>query len=113
MNKTYYLYIITNATRTVLYTGITNNLKARIIEHYLKLKPRSFPARYNVCYLLYYEPFDYILDCIAREKEIKKWSRKRKMELINTINPELMFLNENLFGCWPPKEMESLMRVKK
>ena len=89
----YYVYINTNKAKTVLYTGLTNNLKRRIYEHKNKLNPSSFSAKYNVYYLLYYEKFTWIQLAIAREKEIKGWLRIKKIDLIKTMNPELNFLN--------------------
>jgi putative endonuclease len=77
--KKFYVYIITNANNTVLYTGITNNLKERIIEHYRgKESSKSFTAKYH-CYLLFYDGYDYVTNTIAREKEIEGWTRKRKL----------------------------------
>ncbi len=102
--KPYYLYIVTNYNKTVLYTGITNNLEKRIIEHYIG-KPNSFTTKYNVYYLLYYESSRYINNTIAREKEIKGWTREKKENLITGFNPEWKFLNEELFGKWPPDEI--------
>ena len=90
----FYVYILTNKTKTVLYTGITNNLKRRLQEH--QEGKSNFTSRYNVQYLLYYERFGWINKAIAREKEIKGWSRKRKEMLINESNPDWKFLN-NLF----------------
>ncbi|MEO5998011.1 MAG: GIY-YIG nuclease family protein [Chitinophagaceae bacterium] len=79
-NHEYYVYIVTNKIRTVLYTGITNNLPQRIIEHYLNRgNPKTFAGRYNCHHLVYHEYFDYVVDAITREKEIKKWSRKKKI----------------------------------
>ena len=104
--RLYYIYILTNQTKTVLYTGVTNDLKQRIIEHWTACgKTNSFTSKYRTFYLLYYECFEYISDAIAREKEIKNWTRERKMQLINRTNPELKFLNEELFGHWPPKQV--------
>ena len=102
--KSYYLYIVTNYNKTVLYTGITNNLEQRIIEH-CSGKPNSFTTKYNVYYLLYYESSRYINNIIAREKEIKGWIREKKEKLITGFNPEWKFLNEELFGKWPPDEI--------
>jgi putative endonuclease len=103
-DKPYIVYILTNKLKTVLYTGVTNSLKDRIIEHYKNSgNPKTFAGKYYAHFLLYYESFDHIIDAIRREKEIKGWSRKKKMQLINTSNPELMFLNEKIFGSWPPK----------
>ena len=105
MEWEFYVYILTNSTKSTLYVGVTNNLMQRIIEHYLdRGKPKSFSTRYSCYYLLYYEEHDYINNAIAREKQIKKWSRKKKEELIKTKNPDFKFLNVELFGEWPPDE---------
>jgi putative endonuclease len=90
-----------------LYTGVTNNLEQRIIEHYSKKDERSFTSKYNCCYLLYYEHFDYITNAIAREKEIKGWNKQKKLNLVHGFNPDFKFLNEELFGKWPPDEITS------
>jgi len=92
---TCYIYIITNKTKTVLYTGVTNNLRQRLQQHKdnIQLGNRTFASKYNVQFLLYYEKFTWIHDAIAREKEIKKWRRQKKEELIRTMNPEFEFLN--------------------
>ena len=90
----YYAYIITNKNKTVLYTGVTNNLKRRLYEHNNpKKKSKSFSARYNTGFLLYYEHFTWIQVAIAREKQIKGISRSKKESLINGFNPEWAFLN--------------------
>ena len=89
----YYIYIITNKNKTVLYTGVTNNLKRRLIEHKEKINPKSFAARYNVEFLVYFEHFTWIDLAIAREKEIKSLSRDKKEFLIKEMNPDLNFLN--------------------
>lgn len=91
---TFYVYILTNKNRTVLYTGVTNNLKLRLYQHENKLKPTSFTARYNVFYLVYYERFSWIQMAIQREKEIKNLSREKKLYLIREFNPKLKFLND-------------------
>lgn len=90
----FYVYIITNKNKTVLYTGVTNNLKRRLIEHKEKKNPTSFSARYNLEFLLYYEHFGWIQLAIAREKEIKNLNREKKLDLIKEYNPELNFLND-------------------
>jgi putative endonuclease len=90
----FYVYIITNKNKTVLYTGVTNNLKRRLIEHKEKKNPTSFSARYNLEFLLYYEHFGWIQLAIAREKEIKNLNREKKLDLIKEFNPELNFLND-------------------
>ena len=93
---TYYIYIITNKAKTVLYTGVTNNLKIRLQQHFDNIENNNttFASRYQVHYLLYFEKFTWIQDAIAREKEIKGWRREKKMNLIKTINPDLNFLNQ-------------------
>jgi len=102
--RQYYVYILSNYKKTVLYTGMTNNLEQRIIEHYLERgNAKTFTGKYHVFYLLYYECTQYVNNAIAREKEIKSFSRKRKEELINAFNPEWKFLNHELLSKWPPK----------
>ncbi|MEP6931679.1 MAG: GIY-YIG nuclease family protein [Flavobacterium sp.] len=92
---TYYIYIITNKAKTVFYTGVTNNLRIRLSQHNENIasENKTFASKYNVGFLLYYEKFTWIKEAIMREKEIKKWRREKKIELIKTINPELGFLN--------------------
>ncbi len=83
----YYVYILTNTQNTVLYTGVTNNLEKRITEHKAKIYSNSFTARYNIHKLVYFETTTDIESAIAREKQIKAGSRKKKLSLIETINP--------------------------
>ncbi|HRE78271.1 MAG TPA: GIY-YIG nuclease family protein [Flavobacterium sp.] len=90
----FYVYILTNKNKTVLYTGVTNNLKLRLQQHQDKLNPTSFTARYNTHFLIYYEKFGWIQLAIAREKEIKNLSRERKLNLIKEMNPDLEFWND-------------------
>lgn len=90
---TFYVYILTNKNRTVLYTGVTNNLHLRLHQHKMKTNPSSFTAKYNVEFLVYYEKFGWIQQAIEREKEIKDLSRNKKLELIRFQNPNLDFLN--------------------
>ena len=94
-----YIYIVTNENKTVLYVGVTNNLSRRLREHYegSKQHKRSFTGRYNCFYLVYYEGFHSITEAIAREKEIKKWRREKKVNLIERVNPNWDFLNDTLF----------------
>jgi len=96
MNKGGYTYILTNDNNTVLYTGVTNDLKRRVTEHKTKFNPKSFTARYNINKLVYYETFGRITDAIAREKQLKAGSRKKKMDLINSINMEWKDLYEEI-----------------
>lgn len=90
---TYYIYVLTNKAKTVIYTGVTNHLKIRLAQHKESINPNSFTSKYNVSYLLYYEKYTWILEAIAREKEIKGWRMEKKIDLIKTINPHLEFLN--------------------
>ncbi len=81
-----YIYILTNASDRVLYTGVTSNLVKRVYEHKEKMI-EGFTKKYNINKLIYYEVFDDIESAIEREKQIKAGSRKKKMELINSMNP--------------------------
>jgi putative endonuclease len=90
------VYILTNNNNSVLYTGVTSNLKERIEQHKHKKHPDSFSAKYNLCKLVYYELFDTIGEAIEREKIIKGGSRKRKLDLINSTNPEWRDLSKFL-----------------
>jgi len=94
--KLYYVYILTNYARTVLYTGITNNLERRLQEHSDEAKRRSktFCGRYNVVYLLYYESYSVVTQAIQREKEIKNLRRVKKEAMIHAFNPGWDFLND-------------------
>ena len=95
MNNQYYLYIMTNKGNTVLYTGITNNLKRRVYEHKEKLI-EGFTRKYNVDKLVYYEVFDDAYYAITREKQIKGGSRQKKVNLISRMNPDWKDLYDKL-----------------
>ena len=82
-----YIYIITNDKNSVLYTGVTSNLKERINQHKNKKHPGSFSARYDINKLVYYECLESIGEAIKREKQIKGGPRKKKLELIESKNP--------------------------
>lgn len=84
MEKQYYVYIMTNKSNT-LYTGVTNNLERRIYEHKDKIM-EGFTKKYNINKLIYYQEFNNPEDAIAAEKKIKGWTRKKKIELIKSIN---------------------------
>ena len=91
----YYFYIVTNKNKTVLYCGMTINLAARLKEHENSQGSRkTFTGRYNCYYLVYYEGFQFVQDAIRREKEVKKWSRRKKELLIQILNSDWCFLNE-------------------
>ena len=82
----YYVYILTNKTNRVLYTGVTNDLIRRVYEHKNKTIKNSFTAKYNVNKLVYYIETQSIDTAIAREKQIKAGSRQKKIDLINDFN---------------------------
>ena len=78
-DRNYYVYIVTNPQKTVLYTGVTNDLVQRLIEHWLERgKPATFAGKYYCYNLVYYQYIPYIINAIAREKEIKGWRRQKK-----------------------------------
>ena len=83
-----HVYIMTCNSNTTLYTGVTSNLKLRVLQHKEGFHPRSFSKRYNTTKLVYYEGFFDIVEAIAREKQLKAGSRKKKVDLIITMNPE-------------------------
>ncbi len=85
--RRYYVYILTNKVRTVLYTGVTNSLSRRIWQHKNKIMP-GFTSRYNLNSLVYFEEFRNINNAIAREKQIKGWSRAKKIALVAQENPQ-------------------------
>ncbi len=97
----YFTYITTNSSKSTLYVGMTNDIPSRILEHCLHAGTnKSFAGKYHCHNLIYYEEFNYVNDAIQREKEIKKWRRTKKEKLIESINPEWRFLNEEL-GLYP------------
>lgn len=87
MQKHYYVYILTSKNHQVLYTGVTNDLQRRVGQHQER-SGSKFAAKYHIDQLLYYEIFDDVRAAIAREKQIKAGSRKKKIQLINNFNPE-------------------------
>ena len=95
MNKSFFVYIMTNPRKTVLYTGVTNNLPRRVYEHKEKVAP-GFASRYNVTDLVYYELAENAEAAIAREKQLKAGSRRRKIELIKGMNPTWQDLSAEL-----------------
>jgi putative endonuclease len=93
--KTYYIYIMTNKNNTTLYTGVTNNLLRRLDEH-KKGVGSKFTKRYNVNKLVYYEITNDIESAILREKQIKGGSRRKKIDLVNSRNPNWLDLSDEL-----------------
>ena len=94
-NKQYYVYIMTNKSGT-LYTGLTENLKKRIDQHKNKLV-EGFIKKYNINKLLYFETFHDVYSAIDREKTIKGWVRRKKLDLIRTTNPDWTDLSQDWY----------------
>jgi putative endonuclease len=95
--KSYFVYMLTNAGRNILYIGITNNLLRRVHEHYeATLVEKGFTGKYNACHLIYFEEFQDPSTAIAREKQLKNWTRAKKEALIATKNPDWKFLESDL-----------------
>ena len=96
MERGGFVYIVTNKSNSVLYTGVTSNLYNRIHEHKHKIHPQSFTARYNANKLVYFEFCMTIQEAIAREKQIKNGSRRKKIDMINGKNPKWLDLFDEL-----------------
>jgi putative endonuclease len=94
--KAYYVYMMTNRSRVVLYIGVTNSLERRLWFHH-NVSTRSFTKKYEVDRLVYYERFDRARDAISREKEIKGWRREKKNDLVRKLNPKWEDLSQKLF----------------
>ena len=103
MNQ-YYVYIMTNRSRT-LYTGVTNNLERRVYEHKRRLVD-GFTKKYNLTRLAYYEESSDILAAIRREKQIKGWLRSKKIDLIESVNPQW----RDLSNGWFERELDPSLR---
>ncbi|WP_186755704.1 GIY-YIG nuclease family protein [Echinicola salinicaeni] len=87
MKKGGCVYIMTNQNHSTLYVGVAADLLRRVHEHKTNIKRNSFSARYNLTKLVYYETFHSIEEAILREKQIKAGSRQKKLDLINSLNP--------------------------
>jgi putative endonuclease len=94
--KTYYTYILANKRNGTLYVGITSDLEQRIVQHKTKMF-EGFTQRYDVNMLVYFETTDDVGYAIAREKLIKRWNRKWKLELIEKMNPDWEDLAKDWF----------------
>jgi putative endonuclease len=101
---TYYVDILTNKRHTVFYTGMTNSLEQRIFEHKIKIN-KGFTSKYNCHKLVYFEEYPAVWDAIHREKQLKKYLRKWKMELITGMNPSWKDLSE---GWYDETELKHL-----
>jgi putative endonuclease len=95
--KTFYVYMMTNQTRVVLYTGVTNSIERRLWHHANALQG-SFTKRYKIDRLIYYEMYRDIRSAIAREKEIKGWRREKKNDLVQSLNPKWEDLSIRMFS---------------
>ena len=99
MQHNYFVYITTNPNKTVLYTGVTNDLKRRLFEHQEnKRKSDTFAGKFYCYKLTYFEHFSNIEQAIDREKQIKNWTRKKKENIIAIKNPNWNFLNDDIFS---------------
>ena len=96
--KQYYVYIATNKRHTTVYVGVTNDLFRREYQHKNKIDKNGFTAKYNIDTIVYYEVCNDIKIAITREKQIKAGSRKKKIELIEKMNPEWKDLIEEAKG---------------
>jgi putative endonuclease len=94
----YFVYILTNKIKTVLYIEVTNDLVIRLFQHKKDSfnAKKHFTGKYNCTSLIYYDRFENINQAIDREKQLKGWTRKKKEGLINTINPDWEFLNNKI-----------------
>jgi putative endonuclease len=95
--KDLFIYMMTNRSRVVLYTGVTSNLEQRIWQHKHHVV-EGFTSKYKTDRLVYYEQFSDALSAITREKEIKSWRREKKNELVRTLSPKWDDLSKRLFG---------------
>ena len=93
MNEQYYVYVVTNKSNKVIYTGVINNLVRRMFEHKNKLV-EGFTKKYNLTKLVYYEVTNNVESAIGREKQLKNWHRNWKINLITQFNPEWEDLSE-------------------
>jgi putative endonuclease len=96
-DKSFCVYIMTNKNNTVLYTGVTNDLRRRVMEHKTG-KGGGFTSRYKITKLVYFECGDDVNAAIEREKQIKGGSRQKKIDLVNEMNPDWRDLFEDLWG---------------
>ncbi len=104
-HHSYWVYMLTDSRKNTLYIGVTNNIERRLIEHYQNRgKSMTFTGRYHCYFLVWYEPYQYVIEAIAREKFLKHLTREQKELLITEMNPNWKFLNAEICGVWPPDE---------
>ena len=94
----YYIYILSNSNKNVIYTGVTNDLVRRVYEHKNHADPKSFTSKYKVEKLVYFEETNDVKAALEREKKIKSWSRDRKTDLVFEMNPHWVDLYNQLLG---------------
>ena len=94
MNKVFYIYFLTNWNNQILYIGVTNNLQRRLFEH-RKGTVEGFTKKYNLKKLVYFEQTDDVYSAISREKQLKKWRREKKNNLVESLNPDWCDLAED------------------
>ncbi len=106
LTRNYYVYIVASQTRTI-YIGLTNNLVRRIFQHKEKVV-EGFTRKYNCTRLVYFEHFNDVRAAIAREKQIKDWIRKKKVALVESMNPQWEDLTDSVVGkkSWPVKQQQ-------
>jgi len=107
----YYVYILTNKNNTVFYTGFTNNLLRRAIEHKLEISD-GFTKKYKTIKLVYFEQFSDVYLAIKREKRLKKWNRDWKLKIIKKGNPEMRDLIYDYMKADEIKEFEELIKER-
>jgi putative endonuclease len=95
MTKRFYVYILSNTRRGVLYVGVTNDLSRRMFEHKSPLVP-GFTKKYGVILLIYFEEYSSILEARAREASLKRWRRAWKIQLVESLNPDWRDLTAEL-----------------
>lgn len=105
--KSYYVYLLTNWNNKVMYIGMTNNLERRVFEHKQKLI-KGFTDKYNVNKLVYFEQTTDAISAISREKEIKKWRREKKNNLVAQFNPEWKDLSAGWYKISPCGRNDSM-----
>ena len=94
----YYVYILTNAHKNLIYVGVTNDLIRRVYEHKHHLDADSYTAKYNIDQLVYFETTSDVYSAISREKQLKGWNRARKNKLVEMKNPGWADIYESLLG---------------
>jgi putative endonuclease len=105
----FYVYILQSASRRALYIGMTNNLRHRVFQHKTH-QDEGFTDDYNAIRLVYWEKFENVGNAIAREKQLKRWRREKKMWLVETMNPKWRDLAADWFPQPGPEQSGSLTR---